>query len=473
MNLDTTLKRPRGRRPTLKRLFPLVVALATSPCMLSPVMSAEIPKKGSVIVCVGDSITENPSGYVPIVRMLLRDFHADLGLRVVNAGVSSDDLQRVLARLDSDVLVHKPDIIFAYIGVNDVASGTTREQYESRIRELVKRCKGCGARTILCTPAVRGENLDDSNKLNPMLDDFSELSLQAAKDAGIESINLRALCLKILKKENTANKDRGFVTYDGLHLNFRGNCLLAERVLRTIGFDQPDSAALVAEWPKLEQEFTVRFAARGPVDAAAHKDAIRVACVGDSITFGMNIPGRETNCYPAQLQALLGHKWEVRNFGVSGRTMLKNPVHPYCATYWKEKAFTDATDYNPDVVVLKLGTNDFSLDENWALRHDFVLDYLAMLDHFAALAAKPRIFLVYPAPLFDDKKPFISANLAQIRTLIRQIAEERNLPVIDLDPLMGAHPELFLDGCHPNATGAGIIAREVFKALTGKPAPAR
>jgi lysophospholipase L1-like esterase len=195
--------------------------------------------------------------------------------------------------------------------------------------------------------------------------------------------------------------------------------------------------------------------------------------VGDSITYGMNLPGRETNSYPARLQAMLGAAWDVRNFGVSGRTMLKAPVHPYCATYWKEAAFADATAFNPDVVVLKLGTNDFSLDENWALRRQFVLDYLAMLDHFAAVPARPRIFLVQPAPLFDEAKPFIGPNRAQIRTLIRQIGEERNLAVIDLDPAMGGRRDLFLDGCHPNVEGAAIIAREVFRSVAGTPAPGR
>lgn len=204
-----------------------------------------------------------------------------------------------------------------------------------------------------------------------------------------------------------------------------------------------------------------------PIRTAKYHHTIRVACVGDSITFGMKIDDREHNCYPAQLAKRLGEKWEVRNFGVSGATMLKEPKYQYCASYWKTDDFTAATDYQPDVVIIKLGTNDAWHTENWQLKEQFAADYRAMIDHFATLASKPRIWLCTPAAAYEER-PELEPNLLEACGIIRAIAKERKLPVVDIHQATAHHPELFPDKCHPNAQGATIIAGAVYHALTGK-----
>ena len=88
--------------------------------------------------------------------------------------------------------------------------------------------------------------------------------------------------------------------------------------------------------------------------AAQTDSKTRVACVGDSITYGAGVAGRESNSYPAVLGKLLGDKYEVKNFGVSGATLLKKGDNPY----WRQGAFKKATDFKPNIVVIKLGTND-------------------------------------------------------------------------------------------------------------------
>jgi acyl-CoA thioesterase-1 len=80
-----------------------------------------------------------------------------------------------------------------------------------------------------------------------------------------------------------------------------------------------------------------------PIDPKDYKQPVRVACVGDSITQGAGTKGRS---YPSQLQKLLGDKWEVGNFGVSGRTLLRKGDFPY----WNEKAYQNALAFKPDVV---------------------------------------------------------------------------------------------------------------------------
>src|SRR5260221_6562390 len=121
------------------------------------------------------------------------------------------------------------------------------------------------------------------------------------------------------------------------------------------------------------------------VNEANYPGQIRVACVGDSITYGAGITDRAHNSYPAQLASMLGSKWTVQNFGVSGTNLLKQGDHPY----WNEQAFKDALAFKPHAVVIKLGTND-SKPQNWAHKDDFVADYLALIRSFQELESKPR-----------------------------------------------------------------------------------
>lgn len=130
----------------------------------------------------------------------------------------------------------------------------------------------------------------------------------------------------------------------------------------------------------------------------SHADPIRIACVGDSITFGAAVKDRGKNCYPAVLQRSLGDGYQVRNFGVNGATMLKKGDKPY----WNLKAYKDALAFNPQIVFIKLGTND-SKPQNWKHKADYGKDYAEMIDSFLALEAKPRVILLLPVPAVELK----------------------------------------------------------------------
>ena len=189
---------------------------------------------------------------------------------------------------------------------------------------------------------------------------------------------------------------------------------------------------------------------------------IRVACVGDSITFGSGIEGREVNSYPAQLGRMLGKKWEVRNFGVGGATLLKQGDKPY----WDQTAFKQALAFVPDVVIIKLGTND-TKPQNWAYRDLFVSDYVAMINSFKALGS--RIWICLPVPAFPERWGISDAVITQETIpMIREIAAKTDVPVIDLYQTLAGHKELFPDLIHPNAQGAGIMAGTICEALTGR-----
>jgi len=132
-----------------------------------------------------------------------------------------------------------------------------------------------------------------------------------------------------------------------------------------------------------------------PVNVANYKAPIKVACVGDSITQGVGAAGGMA--WPDQLGKLLGEKWDVKNFGVSGTTLLQSGDNPY----QKQAAFKNAKDFTPDVVVIVLGTND-TKPQNWKNKKHFVADYTDLINQFAKLSSKPRVFICYPPYIAQD-----------------------------------------------------------------------
>lgn len=202
-----------------------------------------------------------------------------------------------------------------------------------------------------------------------------------------------------------------------------------------------------------------------PIKPGDFKEPIKVACVGDSITKGAGAgPGKS---YPSQLQELLGDKWNVGNFGVSGRTLLKKGDHPY----WNEKAYQDALAMKPDVVIIMLGTND-TKPQNWKFESEFVADYTELVKSFQALESKPRVYVCRPCPVPEPGNFGINEkNLQEWIKRIDAMAKEMNLGVIDMHKALEDKPKLLPDRVHPNAEGAGEMAAAAFKELTGKRAP--
>jgi lysophospholipase L1-like esterase len=197
--------------------------------------------------------------------------------------------------------------------------------------------------------------------------------------------------------------------------------------------------------------------------AAAGQEKIRVACVGDSITFGACVADREKNCYPAVLGGLLGETYDVRNFGVNGATLLKKGDLPW----WKQTAFDEATAFNPAIVVIKLGSND-TKPQNWKNKADFEGDYRALIQHFKALPAKPKIYVALPVPVLKPNFGINKEAAGEEQPIIQKVAKEEGCPVIDLYRAVATKDLFDGDGIHPNASGARKIAETVAAALKAK-----
>ncbi len=198
--------------------------------------------------------------------------------------------------------------------------------------------------------------------------------------------------------------------------------------------------------------------------------AKRVACIGNSITDGYGIDMADVKGYPAQLQSLLGDGYYVRNFGVSARTLLNNGDRPYT----KEKAWTEALAFNPDIVVIKLGTND-SKPVNWnAYGKEFSGDLQQMVNKLKALPSKPRIILCTPIKAgtpgnTDNPKSIIDSTIvAGVIPAIQKVAKKNKLEVLDLHPVIDpTSDEMQRDGIHPTDKGAAHIAKTVAAIITG------
>lgn len=192
-------------------------------------------------------------------------------------------------------------------------------------------------------------------------------------------------------------------------------------------------------------------------------DAIRVACIGNSITEGHGIEMRSQLGYPARLQNVLGASYYVRNFGVSAQTLLNKGDRPYM----KRQEWQFAQAFNPHIVILKLGTND-SKPQNWAYGKEFANDLQQMIDTLKALPAKPTIYLVTPVKAFENRYSINDTIITnEIIPIINKVAKKNKLQVIDLHEKVNSKEWLSNDGVHPNEKGveqmAKIIADEIRK----------
>jgi len=194
--------------------------------------------------------------------------------------------------------------------------------------------------------------------------------------------------------------------------------------------------------------------------------ATKVACVGNSITYGMGLSDQGKQCYPARLQDSLGSSYQTSNFGVSARTLLKNGDLPY----WKESAYTNSQSFAPNIVVIELGTNDSKLGLNWRPHgSEFVSDYKAFVDSYAKLATKPRIWLCYCPPANNPSYDMYDTTLVkQVNPKIREVALAKGVGLIDLHTAMSGSGLFQSDNVHPNPTGAAKMA-SIIKALIAAP----
>ena len=208
------------------------------------------------------------------------------------------------------------------------------------------------------------------------------------------------------------------------------------------------------------------LAVNARVPKRIYLEKTRVACVGNSITYGMTLADPATESYPAQLQQMLGDGYEVGNFGKSGATLLRHRHRPYIA----QEEWAKAKAFKGDIAVIHLGVNDTD-PRNWPYyRDEFVSDYLALIDTLRQENPKCRIIIALLSPITHNHPRFESGTQQwqkEIQEAIKTVARVGKAQLIDFHKPLYAYPQLIPDAVHPNKEGATMLARTVYSAILG------
>ncbi len=184
---------------------------------------------------------------------------------------------------------------------------------------------------------------------------------------------------------------------------------------------------------------------------------IRVACVGDSITWGFGADNPQS--YPSRLGVKLGKEYEVKNFGHSGATLASNASLPYVL----QPEYRASIDFAPNIVVILLGTND-AVVANWnKVKDEFVPQYKEFVASYRRQSSRPRVFICLPPPSFAERAFNTETG---VMPLVKQVARESSSDLIDLNSCYDGKGDLFPDKLHPNAEGLELMASVVYKAIS-------
>lgn len=200
-------------------------------------------QKKNKVIFFGDSITElgiKPGGYVTRVDSMCKLEGKSSEYDFVGAGVSGNKVYDLYLRLEDDVLNKNPDVVVIYIGVNDVwhkatsGTGTDADKFEKFYTAILKKLKEKNIKAILCTPAVVGEKADFTNQLDGDLNKYSNIIRELARKNNLPLVDLRQKFLDYYKTNNPKNEERNILTYDRVHLNAKGNQLVADAMWNAV-----------------------------------------------------------------------------------------------------------------------------------------------------------------------------------------------------------------------------------------------
>ena len=206
------------------------------------------------VIFLGDSITQNAvinsedfKGFISLLEENVKQ-----NTKLIGKGIGGDKVSDLLTRYRDDVIKLNPDIVFIYIGINDVwhkydyGTGTDIDLYENGLRQIITDLKENEVELILCTPTVIGENkgeftlvnqfkdIETMEIINNDLDDYSDVVRKLSKEFDTKLLDLRKIFMQYISENNPENKSKGVLTTDGVHLNNLGSKLIADEMIRFI-----------------------------------------------------------------------------------------------------------------------------------------------------------------------------------------------------------------------------------------------
>ena len=219
----------------MKKILSLIVVVAIG-CAFSP-------QKKTKVIFFGDSITQagvNPGGYILRVDSMCKKEGVGDKYEFTGAGIGGNKVYDLYLRMETDVLVKNPDIVIIYVGVNDVwhkatyGTGTDPDKFENFYQAIIDKLKAKNIKVILCTPATIGEKTDFSNQQDGDLNKYSTIIRGIAEKNKLPIVDLRKSFLAYNLSNNPDNKEKGILTSDGVHLNAKGNQLVADEMWAAI-----------------------------------------------------------------------------------------------------------------------------------------------------------------------------------------------------------------------------------------------
>jgi acyl-CoA thioesterase-1 len=211
--------------------------------------------KNSTLVCLGDSITEARDGYVKVVENLIHAGYPERNVKVVNSGIGGHKAPDMLARLQRDVIAHRPNVVTINVGINDVwhgfrdwepardypegdgPNGVPLDVYEATVGRMVDTLReSTDAEIVLVTPTVIGEDVDNpDNRANANLAHYVAAIQRIAASRNTHFAPAHDDFVQAIRAGRSADPQFQLTT-DGVHMNAVGNHVMALTVLAALGF---------------------------------------------------------------------------------------------------------------------------------------------------------------------------------------------------------------------------------------------
>ena len=195
------------------------------------------------IVFFGDSITQagvQPNGYITVLGNLIAQKGLKDQYELVGAGIGGNKVYDLYLRMEDDVLAKNPTTVVIWIGVNDVwhkrtsGTGTDANKFEQFYNAIVKKLQARNIKVVICTPAAIGEKTDFSNEQDGDLNKYAGIIRKIAANNNCTLVDLRKIFLDYNLANNSKNEDKGILTRDGVHLNDKGNTLVAGEMMKAL-----------------------------------------------------------------------------------------------------------------------------------------------------------------------------------------------------------------------------------------------
>ena len=206
-------------------------------------MTSFVSQKKTRVIFFGDSITQagvQAGGYIVRIDSMCKAYGQGDNYEFIGAGIGGNKVYDLYLRMESDVLAQNPDVVIIYIGVNDVwhksssGTGTDPDKFEKFYQAIIDKLKAKNIKVILSTPAAIGEKTDFSNPQDGDMNEYSNIIRRIASKNSLALVDLRKAFLDYNQKNNPDNKDRGILTTDRVHLNAKGNQLVADEMWKVI-----------------------------------------------------------------------------------------------------------------------------------------------------------------------------------------------------------------------------------------------